>query len=326
MIALLATALLAAIGSLAYLGLARRLQILDHPNHRSAHVQPTPHGGGVPLLLAFASGAAIASLQYGLWPNDYLLLLGAALLLMLLGVADDLLRLSVMLRMGCYTAVTLAVALALLWQTWSGPALLLLSAVAALGLLWSLNLYNFMDGIDGIAAIQCIIACVSIALLVFGSGGDQRYVLFCLLLAAAQLGFLYVNWPPARLFMGDAGSIPTGFLLAALALLGWVQGIIAPACWLILGAVFITDASWTLCQRLLQGKRITEAHREHAYQRLARHWGSHLLVDLLVLAINALWLFPLAWLALQWPGQAWILVILAFLPLGIAMARLRNFT
>jgi Fuc2NAc and GlcNAc transferase len=183
-----------------------------------------------------------------------------------------------------------------------------------------------MDGIDGIAAIQCIIACVCIALLVFGGGGDQRYVLFCLLLAAAQLGFLLFNWPPARLFMGDAGSIPTGFLLAALALLGWAEGIIAPACWLILGAVFITDASWTLCRRLLQGKRITEAHREHAYQRLARYWGSHLLVDLLLLAINALWLFPLAWLATLWPGQGWILVILAYLPLAVAMARIRNLT
>lgn len=326
MLSLLVTLVLAALGSLVYLGFARRLQILDHPNHRSSHVQPTPHGGGVPLLLAFATGTAIAALQYGLWPGQYLLLLGAALLLMLLGVVDDLLRLSVALRMGCYTAITLLVALALLWNTWSGPGLLLLTALAALGLLWSLNLYNFMDGIDGIAAIQCIIACVCIALLVLGGGGDQRYVLFCLLLAAAQLGFLLFNWPPARLFMGDAGSIPTGFLLAALALLGWIEGIVAPACWLIVGAVFITDASWTLCLRLAQGKRITDAHREHAYQRLARHWGSHLLVDLLLLAINALWLFPLAWLATLWPGQGWILVILAYLPLAVAMARIRNLT
>jgi Fuc2NAc and GlcNAc transferase len=189
-----------------------------------------------------------------------------------------------------------------------------------------MNLYNFMDGIDGIAAVQCILAAGCIGLLVLVYGGDQRYVLFCLLLVLAQTGFLLVNWPPARLFMGDAGSVPTGFLLGGLAILGWVEDIVPPGSWLILGAPFIVDATWTLVQRWRRGEPVTEGHRQHAYQRLARHWGSHLLVDLLLLALNAVWLFPLAWAAFVWPDQQWVLVILAIMPLLFGMARLRELT
>ena len=198
--------------------------------------------------------------------------------------------------------------------------------VVGVGLLWVLNLYNFMDGIDGMAALQCILATGCIGLLVLLYGGDQRYVLFCLLLALAQVGFLFVNWPPARLFMGDAGSVPTGYLLGGLAILGWVENVVPPGCWLILGAPFIVDATWTLVVRWRRGEPVTEGHRQHAYQRLARHWDSHLLVDLLLLALNAIWLFPLAWAAFVWPDQQWVLVILAITPLLVGMARLRNLT
>jgi Fuc2NAc and GlcNAc transferase len=120
--------------------------------------------------------------------------------------------------------------------------------------------------------------------------------------------------------MGDAGSIPTGFLLAALAILGGVQGQLNPVCWLILLAVFVADASWTLMWRILTGQAFTQPHRLHAYQRLSRYWGSHLKVDLLLVVITLVWLLPFAWAAQLWPQYSLILVILAYLPLlwGIA--------
>jgi Fuc2NAc and GlcNAc transferase len=199
-----------------------------------------------------------------------------------------------------------------------------LALVAVIALLWSLNLYNFMDGIDGIAAIQCVLACGGAALLSWASGADGFYPLFCLLLAAAHLGFLVWNWSPARLFMGDAGSIPTGFLLGCLAILGAVQGQLPLACWLILLAAFITDASSTLLWRMATGQAFTQAHRLHAYQRLSRYWNSHLAVDFALLALNALWLFPLAWAAQAWPGYSLILVILVYIPLLAGMAKSRK--
>jgi Fuc2NAc and GlcNAc transferase len=314
-----------ALGCWAYLALARRWQILDRPNERSSHTAPTPHGGGAPLLLAFALAVFVATPEGASWQPGFMVLLTLSVFLMMLGVLDDLRGLSVFLRFACYGGCCLLAAWLILpgQDNANGLALLVLCAFC---LLWSLNLYNFMDGIDGIAAIQCFLACASGGLLAFVGGGDPQYALFCVLLALAHLGFLAWNWPPARLFMGDAGSVPTGFLLAGLALLGEVSGVLPAACWLILLAVFITDASWTLCWRLWDGQRIFDAHRLHAYQRLSRHWQSHLAVDFGLVAINACWLFPLAWAAQANPQWQLFLVILAYLPLVLAMAKLRRLT
>jgi len=325
MTVLLVTLLLSAFLCGLYLPLARRWQLLDTPGERSSHRRPTPHGGGVPLVLAFSVGLLLAAWWYGNWASPYVHLALAAVFLMVLGVIDDLRGLSVRLRFAIYSLLCLLVAATLLPPVLATPAAwsgALLGGMVALGMLWSLNLYNFMDGIDGIAAMQCIVACCSAALLSWGSGGGERYALFCLILAASHGGFLLWNWPPARLFMGDAGSVPTGFLLAGLALVGAVQGQLNPLCWLVLLAVFITDASWTLVWRIATGQPFTQPHRLHAYQRLSRYWDSHLAVDMLLLAVNALWLLPLAWAVQVQPDYGVILVILAYLPLLWGMAKI----
>jgi Fuc2NAc and GlcNAc transferase len=242
---------------------------------------------------------------------------------MLVGVVDDLFGLSVRLRFALYGLCSLVVA-ELLLQPGTAAVGWLLTGFWVLVLLWSMNLFNFMDGIDGIAAIQCIVACGSAALLVLYRGGTPAYVLFCLLLAAAHLGFLLWNWPPARLFMGDSGSVPTGFLLAGLALLGTVQNQLSPLCWLILLAPFVVDATATLLWRMATGQPVARPHRLHAYQRLSRYWDSHLAVDMLLLALNGLWLAPLAWAVEIWPKYGFLLVILAYLPLLAGMAKIRK--
>jgi len=307
-----------------YLQLARRWQILDRPNERSSHQQPTPHGGGAGLMLAFCIGLLGAGLHYGPWPPGYGLVAGLALLLMLLGIVDDLLSLSVRLRLALYGLACLVAALSVLPTPLTGITVLgvATATLLALAMLWLVNLYNFMDGIDGIAATQCVLACSAAAGLSWQPAGNS-YAMFCLLLAASHLGFLLWNWPPARLFMGDAGSIPTGFLLASLALLGAVQGQLHPACWLILLAVFISDASWTLVWRMASGQPFTRPHRLHAYQRLSVYWGSHQRVDLLLSAVFVAWLLPLAWLLEIYPNYAILLVILAYLPLLLGMAKTR---
>ena len=163
MIALVATLVLSAAGCLVYLRIARHLQILDHPNHRSSHVHPTPHGGGVPLLLAFATGMALAALQYGLWPGSYLWLLGVALLLMLLGVLDDLVNLSVSTRMSAYAVSSLATVAFLAGSSLPLWGLVVAVPIVGFGLLWVLNLYNFMDCwcwcMAGINATSCSAWC-----------------------------------------------------------------------------------------------------------------------------------------------------------------------
>jgi Fuc2NAc and GlcNAc transferase len=172
----------------------------------------------------------------------------------------------------------------------------LADALAALYLVWLLNLYNFMDGIDGIAGMEAITVCLGAAALVglalgIGSAAD---IGLPLLLAGAVAGFLVWNFPPARIFMGDAGS---GFLGITLGILSLHAGAIAPPLlwsWLILLGVFVADATVTLLRRLLRGERVYEAHRSHAYQQAARHYGRHLPVTLAVAAVNLAWLTPIA--------------------------------
>tara|TARA_R110000850_G_scaffold91575_2_gene194298 strand:- start:253 stop:1239 length:987 start_codon:yes stop_codon:yes gene_type:complete len=316
------TAILATLAlSIALCGLyerfARKRQILDTPNERSSHSRPTPHGGGAALLTAFVLGLLLATWLYGGWTEPLMTLTICASLLALFGIIDDVRGLSVRWRLLAYAVVCLVAATVLLHRVETGSVLWhgVLLLVAAFILLWCLNLYNFMDGIDGIAALQAIFVCSGAAFLSWLAGNDDSYTRYCLLFAAAHCGFLVWNRPPARLFMGDTGSVPTGFLLAALALAGGVQGQLDPLCWLVLSAVFITDASWTLARRVVTGQKFTQPHRSHAYQRLSRHWNSHLKVDMVVVAINLMWLLPLALAVQLWPDYKLFLVLLAYLPL-----------
>lgn len=324
MTAVLVTLFVSALLCGSYQRFARVRQIVDTPNERSSHSIPTPHGGGAALLSAFALGLLLAAWLYGAWDESFVTLAVCALVLTLVGAIDDLSGLSVRIRLLAYSLVCLFASVSLLQGVVSEHVLYggVLVLIAMLTMLWSLNLYNFMDGIDGFAALQTIFVCCSAAFLTWLAGHFDSYARFCLVLAAAHCGFLLWNYPPARLFMGDAGSVPTGFLLAALALLGALQGQLDPLCWVVLSAVFITDASWTLLWRIATGQPFTQPHRLHVYQRLSRHWNSHLRVDVLLMVINVVWLFPMALAVQLWPDSKLFLVFLAYLPLGCGMAKL----
>jgi len=194
----------------------------------------------------------------------------------------------------------------------------LLVGVATVYLVWLTNLYNFMDGIDGIAVVEAIAVMVSvaaIALLNTGAVATPAWIV----LSAACLGFLSWNWSPARLFMGDVGSTFLGFMLG-----GWslVSPSVPLVCWLILLAVFIGDASVTLLLRLLRREKVFQAHRSHLYQRLAVRWASHRKVCQLMLLVNVCWLFPLAYAASRCAERYVFTVILlavAYLPIVVVV-------
>jgi Fuc2NAc and GlcNAc transferase len=186
--------------------------------------------------------------------------------------------------------------------------------LAVLYLVWLLNLYNFMDGIDGIASVEAICVCLGGSLL-YALLGEPGLALLPLLLAVACAGFLYWNFPPAKIFMGDAGS---GFLGIALGVLSLQAAWVAPQLlwsWLILLGVFIVDATWTLFRRLLRGEKVYEAHRSHAYQFASRQFGRHLPVTGAVALLNLGWLLPIAlWVAVG--GLDGLLgLLLAYAPL-----------
>jgi len=318
--------------SLVYLRLAAAKRWVDIPNERSSHEAPTPSGGGVALVCALVIGcvyaqSALPGSPEMAWDTHYWVMLAVSFGLCMLGAVDDLRGLSVKLRFVFYAVACIGCTWLLLGGSRFGDGLVSVGLVlfVAFAILWLVNLYNFMDGIDGIAALETVSVALAAAVLASASGASHEYVGFVVLLAAAHAGFLAVNWPPAKLFMGDAGSVTTGFLLGALALMGTVRGELHPLVWIILLAGFITDATWTLMRRLVSGEPFTQPHRSHAYQRLSRHFGSHRSVDFLLVAFNLAWLTPLAYAVLVWPQHGLILVILAYLPLLVGMAKIGRF-
>jgi Fuc2NAc and GlcNAc transferase len=183
--------------------------------------------------------------------------------------------------------------------------------LGALGIVWVLNLFNFMDGIDGIAASEALFVAGSGSLLTASAGVST----IGLVLAAACAGFLLWNWPPARIFMGDVGSGYLGYVIGVLAVAAAQKNPTALWVWLILGGVFFVDATVTLMRRALRRERLYEAHRSHAYQWLARRWDSHRRVTITVMIVNLFWLLPCGYLAAHHPGYAAWLVAAALMPL-----------
>jgi len=302
-------------------GLIRRYALghalLDHPNARSSHTHPTPTGGGAAIALSFF--LAVGALHYwGMLNGDASwALLGGGVLVVFIGAWDDITPIVAKWRL-------LAHLLAALWAVYCigapvslnlGIYTLELGWIAypfwVLAVMWLTNLYNFMDGIDGLAGTQAITAGLAGGVLLWwlnapGLAGAS------LALAAASGGFLIWNWPRARIFMGDAGSGMLGFSFAVLALAGERGHAMPAAVWVILLALFILDASYTLLARLLRGEAWYHAHRSHAYQRLVQAGIPHRRVTLWALLINVVVLWPATGIIWAYPGLLlWMLAVVA---------------
>src|SRR5207253_813322 len=153
-------------------------------------------------------------------------------------------------------------------------------------LLWLLNLFNFMDGIDGIAAGEAVFVSLSVAAAALASGSGDRSVWLAFIVAGAALGFLRWNWPPARIFMGDVGSGFLGFMLGSLSIIAHQKWRVPVSVPLILLGVFVADATTTLLCRIFRGEKWYASHRSHAYQRLSQRFGAHGPVTFLVMLVN----------------------------------------
>jgi len=303
-------------GAVRRYALARAL--LDIPNARSSHDSPTPRGGGVAIVVTVLCLLPILVISGSAPISDIHMLVGPSLIVALIGWLDDHGHVPARWRLGVHFAA--AAWVLILLGTSPLPdglmphrfAVAIAYVVSALYLVWVLNLTNFMDGIDGLAGVHTICVACGGALLYFMHGESDAAVL-PLLLACATAGFLAWNFPPARIFLGDAGSGFLGILIGAMSLQAAQVSADLFWSWLILQGVFIVDATVTLLRRLLRGERVYEAHRTHAYQHAARRYGGHLPVTLGVAAIILVWLLPLA----LWVGTGGLSG-----PLGVAAAYL----
>ncbi|WP_223631254.1 MraY family glycosyltransferase [Pseudomonas atacamensis] len=313
-----------AILSFALTGFLRRYAIsrslIDIPNQRSSHTIPTPRGGGLAIVLTFIFALCVL-LAIGLTTKDAsIALAGAGGITAVIGFLDDHGHIAARWRL---LAHFLAAAWGVYWVGGLSPLVIagvsvdlgwLGHSLALFYLVWMLNLYNFMDGIDGIAGVEAVTTCAG-ACLIYWLRDFPQLLWPPALLTVCAAGFLCWNFPPAKIFMGDAGSGFLGIILGVLSLqatwtdpgLLWV--------WLILLGVFIVDATFTLMRRLLRGDKVYEAHRSHAYQFASRQFGKHLPVTGAVGLINVFWLLPIALCVSYLKMDGALGLVVAYLPL-----------
>jgi UDP-N-acetylmuramyl pentapeptide phosphotransferase/UDP-N-acetylglucosamine-1-phosphate transferase len=302
-------------GTRAALAWLRRKAILDHPNERSSHCRPTPRGGGLavtPVILLSWIGFSLCG-STNQPPDVWVAILGGTVLFAL-SWFDDKAGLPARLRLVIHGIVVAAGLAAmpdslLICQGWLPLWADRLLAFAIW--LWFVNLFNFMDGIDGITGVETAAVAGGITLVaaLTGAGPDA---LLATAIGAAGLGFLVWNWHPAKIFLGDSGSVPLGYLLGWLLLRTAGQGQWAPA--LILPAYYLADATLTLGKRAMRGEKLLQAHRQHFYQKAVRGGASHAHVAAAVLSADVL-LVILALFARTdpWPGLAGGLLVVAIL-------------
>jgi Fuc2NAc and GlcNAc transferase len=300
---------------------ALKRNVLDLPNERSSHSIPTPRGGGVSVVLTFLG--ALAALY---WTGDMPVQYAAALLVSgsivaLIGFLDDHGHVNARWRF----VVHLTAAVLVVYSAGGLPVIRLFGysvdfsiwgwVLAVIAIVWILNLFNFMDGIDGIAGFEAVSAALGVWVVLTQIDAPVWLMQLHLYLACAVAGFLIWNHPPARIFMGDAGSGFIGLMLGSLTLLSsWYHPDLI-WCWLIMLGVFIVDATYTLLVRLGKGQAFYQAHRSHAYQHAAQQYGSHWKVSYVVLLINLFWLFPWCWLVVENNVDGAVALTLAYLPL-----------
>jgi len=293
--------------------MAERSGMITQPGERQSHQVATPTGGGLGLVFSIIMTSFCLQLVLPLpdlwWQN----MLPGFLLLAIVGWRDDKSPVSSLLRL----LVQLAVSFWLLSFGWSqfsltGIALFICIIVA---MVWLMNLYNFMDGSNGMAGFQGVFTGAMLAVL-FQIGEQYEMALIALIVAAACGGFLPLNFPRARVFMGDVASVPLGFIFASLAVYGIQAGSFSLPVFILIMSVFLVDATLTLLARALAGERWYTAHAQHVYQRLIAQGWSHSKVLVVYQAINVILVLPAIVLARIYPQYAMVTVGLTLLLLG----------
>lgn len=252
--------------------LAQNTRLMDLPNNRSLHQTPTVRGGGLVFIglsllsLPFLCNYTQTSL------SDLWILIICIISLATVSFWDDLFTLAVKPRFLVHLLVAVLVAcfmmpdqLNFIFFSITNPILIIPFLIIAT--LWSVNHFNFMDGLDGICAMQAVFLCASYAIF-FGLFGSALYQDFCIILICSLIGFLFFNFPPARLFMGDVGSATLGLIVFCIALIAQKKFQLPIMYWFMLNALFLFDASITLLRRIINKEVWYTPHRKHAYQRL----------------------------------------------------------
>jgi len=317
---IISTLVVSLVASVGYLRFASRYGPYATPNYRSLHQKVIPRGAGLAVAFTALLGYLYLYLDHELSSSQLMVYVIGGLVVAAMGAADDRLDISARYRMPfqflmagwiCYWLRGLA-------PIDLGFTVINLSiighVVLIVALVWFYNLYNFIDGIDGMASSATIFLCFALGL-IFCFQHQETLGVILALLGVASAGFMAFNWPPARMFLGDAGSSFMAYILSAVFVESLWHNAAGLWYWLIIGGFYFTDTTLTTTVRILTVPGWYRPHRSHAYQNLARVWNSHRKVVLLVMAINILWVIPLLLLALKYEAWAIGVTVLVYVPL-----------
>lgn len=262
---------------------ALRLKIIDIPNQRSSHVIPTPRGGGLAIVITWYIGISILFYLEFIERNLYFALI-CGVLLAIISLIDDVINLKPIFRL--FTQVITAIGAFIFLKGIDSIFIagfeidywFIIYPISIIGIVWFINLFNFLDGIDAYASIEAV--CVALGLYIF-TGNIVTVVLI-----VSVLGFLFWNWPKAKIFMGDVGSTQLGFILIVLGIYFHNENQFSIIQWLILTSPFWFDATFTLFRRWRNKEKLSQAHKKHVYQRLVQSGFSHLRVDVYLIGVN----------------------------------------
>jgi Fuc2NAc and GlcNAc transferase len=298
---------------------------LDIPNERSSHTAPTPRGAGVAVATVFIVGLLALRVAEKISDETFISIALPGFFVAIIGRLDDL---------GYLTSAKwrlvghFLVAIVAVWLVGGLPSLPIANSsidfgmagnvLAVIYLVWMLNLFNFMDGIDLITGVETITASGATAIFL-ANKADGDFWLVPAILAATVLGFMFLNIPPAKIFLGDVGSGFIGFVIAVISLVTADENVLIAWAMVILLAVFISDSTVTLLRRIIKREHLYVAHRTHAYQNLTKRVNKHLSVSLGVGATNLFWLLPIAWLVANESVMPIVGVTIAYIPV-IALA------
>ena len=307
------TGVLSYVGCARSLALAKKSGMIALPGERQSHLAATPTGGGLGLIFSIVVTTLCLELILFLpdfwWQN----MLPGVVLLTMVGWRDDKYPVPSLLRLFIQLAVSMWL-IGFGWVEFSLKDIVYLAGVI-LSMTWLMNVYNFMDGSNGMAGFQGVFAGVMMAVL-FQLGGEFTMALIALSVAAACAGFLPLNFPNARVFMGDVSSVPLGFIFASLTVYGVQTGSLSLTVSILIMSVFLVDATLTLLSRVFRGERWYTAHARHVYQRLIARGWSHFRVLVVYQAINVFLVLPALVLAIIFPQYAITTVGLTLFLLG----------
>lgn len=301
--------------------------IFDTPNERSSHEHPKPRGGGLAVLAVLLPSWLLIYLLYGAAPPGFMAILATTLVLAAVSWLDDIKSQPVVLRLIVqFTAVAAGIGFTaldhesfLLFQGFLPDWLDHL--IKALAWVWFINLFNFMDGADGITGVETLAIGLGLAFLSILTRDGFTGAAYPVMLAACAIGFLLWNWAPSKIFLGDVGSVTLGYLVGWLLLVSAAQGYWAAA--LLLPLYYLCDATITLCRRALRGEKIWRGHREHFYQKAMLRGASHAWVSGNVLLHN----IALMLLALTSAGSisAWLSLVGGIIVVTALLFRFGNY-